>query len=103
MLEEVKQYLWMLDDLRGQVITLVEGASAELLNWWPEDQAGGEGYNSLAVLAAHIAGVEMRWSVEVIGGVQTDRDRAAEFETVAYQLDELIQNLRWVGKKLMKC
>ncbi|MDH5605278.1 MAG: DinB family protein [Anaerolineae bacterium] len=99
MLEEIKQYLGMIDDLHEQIIALLSGLTAEALNWRPDAPEEGEGYNSLAALAAHVAGAERFWSVEVIGGTPVKRDRPAEFKTVAQSPEPLIENLRKVGEE----
>ena len=83
MLAEVEQYLNMIEDLRGQVSDLVAGLPAEALNWRPIQGAASptedHATNSLAVLAAHVAGAEHFWIAEVIAGHPATRERAAEF------------------------
>jgi uncharacterized damage-inducible protein DinB len=49
--------------------------------------------NSLAVLAAHVAGAEHFWIAEVIGRRPATRDRDAEFRTVAADAAELVRRL----------
>ncbi|MEK6220808.1 MAG: DinB family protein, partial [Chloroflexota bacterium] len=80
-------------------IDIISGLSEEVLNWRPESKEWGSGYNSLAVLAAHIVGAERRWAVEVIGGTPINRDRPAEFATVSSHPSELIASLESVGKE----
>lgn len=46
------------------------------LDWTP-----GEGMNSMAVLAAHIAGSEAFWIGDIVMQEPTGRDRPAEFRT----------------------
>jgi uncharacterized damage-inducible protein DinB len=46
------------------------------------DHAPGEGMNSLAVLAAHMAGSGSYWISDIVMGEPTGRDRPAEFETL---------------------
>jgi uncharacterized damage-inducible protein DinB len=89
MLPELDNYLQRIEDLRRQVSDLIADLPAEALNWRPVPSsaksgtgAGGteeEGTNSLAVLAAHVAGAEHFWISEVIGGQPPTRDRDAEF------------------------
>jgi uncharacterized damage-inducible protein DinB len=45
------------------------------------DHSPGEGMNSLAVLAAHIAGSGSFWISDVVMGQPTGRDRPSEFVT----------------------
>ena len=71
MLPELDNYLQRIEDLRRQVSELIADLPAEALNWRPIE---GEATNSLAVLAAHIAGVEHFWIAEVVGGCPPTRD-----------------------------
>jgi uncharacterized damage-inducible protein DinB len=93
---ELESYLERIEDLRGQVRALVADLPAEALNWRPLPVEAGE-VNSLAVLAAHIAGAEHFWIAEVIGGGPATRDRDAEFVTTAVAADELVRLLDAVG------
>jgi uncharacterized damage-inducible protein DinB len=52
------------------------GLSTEALDWSP-----GDGMNSIAVLAAHVAGSERYWIGELVGGEPSGRVRDAEFRT----------------------
>jgi hypothetical protein len=91
MLSELDNHRGRLDDLRCQVCELLTNLSAEALNWRPipplipprtrggRKEGNEGGTNSLAVLAAHIAGAEHFWIAEVIGGRPPTRDRDAEF------------------------
>ena len=53
--------------------------------------------NSLAVLAAHIAGAEFFWIAEVIGQRPAARDRDAEFRTVAADAADPVRRLEMVA------
>lgn len=94
---ELEQYLHMIEDLRGQVGELIAGLSAEALNWRPIEGGDDHVTNSLAVLAAHIAGAERFWVAEVIGGRPPTRDRDAEFAIQANDADELRRRLDETG------
>ncbi len=83
---ELQNYLQILADLRGQVKALIAGLPVDALNWRPIVGTDEHATNSLAVLAAHIAGAEHFWIAEVIGRRPATRDRAAEFGTVAAEL-----------------
>lgn len=93
MLSELDNYLKRIEDLRGQVRDLIADLPAEALNWRPVEGAEEHGTNSLAVLAAHIAGAEHFWIAEVIGRQPPTRDRAAEFALRVADASELIQRL----------
>jgi len=93
MLTELDNYLFRLDDLRGEIRGLVADLPADALNWRPIEGTDEHATNSLAVLAAHVAGAEHFWIAEVIGGRPTTRDRNAEFRTVAADAGELLRRL----------
>jgi uncharacterized damage-inducible protein DinB len=94
---ELASYLQMIEDLRGQVCDLIADLPAEALNWRPLESSGEDATNSLAALAAHIAGAEHFWTAEVVGGRQPSRDRDAEFATQAATASELVDLLQRVG------
>lgn len=94
---EIEHYLQMIDDLRGQVGDWVAGLPAEALNWRPIDSADDHATNSLAALAAHVAGADHFWIAEVVGGRPFTRDRDAEFATLATDADELGRRLEEVA------
>ncbi len=114
MFPELDNYLQRIEDLRGQVSDLIADLSTEVLNWRPlpppvpappalpgtgaggaEDREGTT--NSLAVLAAHIAGAEHFWIGEVIGGHPRTRDRDAEFLTEVEDGSQLVRILEQTG------
>jgi uncharacterized damage-inducible protein DinB len=79
MLSELDNYLQRIEDLRRQVSELIADLPAEALNWRPIEGIEEHATNSLAVLAAHVAGAEHFWIAEVVGGRPPTRDRDAEF------------------------
>jgi uncharacterized damage-inducible protein DinB len=97
MSSELDNYLQRIEDLRGQVRDLIASLPAEALNWRPIE--GGEEHttNSLAALAAHVAGAEHFWIGEVIGGQPPTRDRDAEFAFRAGNAAELVRRLEETG------
>lgn len=97
MISELDNYLERLEDLRGQVSSLVADLPAEALNWRPIEGKDDHATNSLAVLTAHLAGAEHFWIAEVIGGRPATRDRDAEFATVATTPAEILQLLEKVS------
>lgn len=99
MTPEIEQYLSMIEDLRGQVRTLVAGLPAEALNWRPLDTPDDHVTNSMAVMVMHVAGAEHFWVGEVIGGMPATRDRPAEFETVVVDAAPLLARLDEVAEE----
>ena len=99
MISELDNYLERLEDLRGQVSSLLADLPAEALNWRPIEGRDDHAANSLAVLTAHLAGAEHFWIAEVIGGHPATRDRDAEFVTVAKSTAELLQILEKVSQE----
>lgn len=83
MFSELDNYKHRLEDLHQQVMRLLESAPAEALNWRPVESGEEHVTNSIAVLAAHLAGSEHYWIGEVIGGLPPTRNRPAEFATLA--------------------
>jgi uncharacterized damage-inducible protein DinB len=107
MLSELDHYLSRIDDLRAQVRAVIADLPAEALNWRPVEASDDHATNSLAVLAAHIAGAEHFWIAEVIGSRPATRDRDAEFVTVVsgaaglcQRLDEVATETRQVFAEL---
>jgi len=94
MISELDNYLQRIEDLRGQAGDLIADLPTEALNWRP---IKGDATNSLAVLAAHIAGAEHFWIAEVVGGRPPTRDRDAEFTTQASDASELVHLLEDTG------
>lgn len=96
MLSELDNYQQRIADLRGQVRELVAGLPAEALNWRPlPPSLPGQvsEVNSLAALAAHVAGAEHFWIGEVVGGSPATRDRDAEFATTVQGAEALVRRL----------
>ncbi len=93
MLPEVAHYLARMDSLRQQIRDLITTAPADALNWRPIEGQDDHATNSLAVMAAHIAGAEHHWYHEVIGRQPATRQRAMEFKTVAENAAGLVEKL----------
>ena len=96
MLSELDNYLQRIEDLRGQVRALIADLPAEALNWRPAEGVDDHATNSLAVLAAHVAGAEHFWIAEVIGNHPMTRDRDAEFKIEVADAAELIRRFEAV-------
>jgi uncharacterized damage-inducible protein DinB len=99
MLSELDNYLQRIEDLRGQVIELITDLPAEALDWCPTESIENHATNSLAVLAAHIAGAEQFWIGEIIGGHLPTRNRSAEFATQTATTAELCHWLEKSGEE----
>jgi len=97
MLTELENYLQRIEDLRRQVGELIADLPVEALNWRPIEGTEEHSTNSLAVLAAHIAGAEHFWIAEIIGGFPPTRDRDGEFLTQAPDTSGLLRRLEEVG------
>lgn len=97
MLPEIQAYLHLINDLRGQVGKLIADLPGDALVWRPVEGEGDHATNSLAVLAAHIAGGEHYWIGEVIGGLPPTRVREAEFATGVENAAPLLARLEEVG------
>ena len=97
MLPEVEHYLYILEDLRGLIQKLIADLPAEALDWRPIDGTDDHATNSLAVLAAHVAGSERFWMNEVIAQQPATRDRDAEFATRGVSAAELQRRLDETG------
>jgi uncharacterized damage-inducible protein DinB len=97
MTPEAESYLGRIEDLREQILTLIDGLPGEALNWRPIEGIEEHATNSLAVLAAHVAGAERFWISEVVGGRPPTRDRDAEFAIRADDASALARVLRDVG------
>jgi len=97
MLSELQNYLQRIEDLRGQISDLIGDLPAEALNWRPTESVEDHATNSLAILAAHVAGAEHFWIAEVVGGRPPTRDRDAEFAMRAADFSELRRLLEETG------
>ncbi len=97
MLSELDNYLQRIDDLRRQVGELIVELPAQALNWRPTESVEGHATNSLAVLAAHIAGAEHFWIGEVVGRRPPTRNRDAEFATQTTDASEIFHLLEETG------
>ena len=93
MLPEISHYLDRLDDLRRQINELITQVPTAALNWRPIEGEGDHATNSLAVMAAHVAGAEHHWLHEVIGRQPATRQRELEFKTVAEDSAGLVEKL----------
>jgi uncharacterized damage-inducible protein DinB len=96
---ELEGYLEMIEDLRGQVGRLIADLPVQALNWRPIESVDEHATNSLAVLAAHVAGAEHFWIGEVVGARPPTRDRDAEFEVEVEGAAKLIRRLERIGSE----
>lgn len=81
-------FIERLEVVHADIVKTFAGLPQEALDWVP-----GADMNSLAVLAAHVAGAERYWIGDVIGQDSSDRDRDLEFETSGLPEAELTRRL----------
>ncbi len=96
---EAELHLQRIEILRQQVCDLLTAAPDGALNWVPDVCKGSDRFNSLAALAAHIAGTEHFWICEVIGQQPSVRDRDAEFAVEAQANRPLLSMLEKTGRE----
>lgn len=96
---EITSYLEWIEELRGQVSQIVADLPVEALNWRPVAGAEDHATNSLAVLAAHVAGAEHHWISEMVGQQPATRHRPTEFVTTAVSASELVAKLTATGEE----
>jgi uncharacterized damage-inducible protein DinB len=90
---EIVDYLERVEGLRNEVRALVADLPAEALNWRPIAGSGDHATNSLAVMAAHVAGAEHFWIGEVVGELPPTRVRDVEFQTEVTSAAPLLERL----------
>lgn len=83
-----EDYLKNLKELHDEVRSAFEGLPGSALDWTPYP-----GFNSITVLAVHIAGAERYWISDVVAGIDSNRDREAEFLSHGIDPDELAERL----------
>ena len=81
MIAEIQGYITTMNELWDQIKGMLDGLPQEALDWRPIQGEGELATNSLAVMAAHLAGSGTYLIKEVIGRQPTQRDREAEFVT----------------------
>lgn len=96
---EIDNYLLRIEDLRGQIASLIADLPAAALNWRPIEGSDDHAMNSLAVLASHTAGAERFWLHEVIGQQPPTRMRDHEFETAVDSPTPLLEKLTATGQE----
>jgi uncharacterized damage-inducible protein DinB len=69
-------YLEKMRGMHAEFARVLDGLTPAQLDWSPAPTA-----NSLAVLAAHVAGAERYWLVDILGHGESARDRDSEFST----------------------
>ncbi len=94
MLPEIEQHLVIIEDLMDHVGYYINGLSPDALNWRPLEGSDNIETNSLAGLVTHIAGSNKKFMIQVIAGKSIERDRDAEFATVATSAEELVTLLQ---------
>jgi uncharacterized damage-inducible protein DinB len=80
----LEDYIERLQSLHRGVLETIEDLPPPALDWVP-----GEGMNSLAVLAVHVAGSTRYWIGDVAGQHASGRDRDAEFQARGLKASQL--------------
>ena len=98
----LKDHLDVLEALHEGCVSQISGMTQDELDWRPD-----EDMNSLAILAAHIAGAERYWIGDVVMGESSGRDRDKEFATTGVswkalsdQMDSALKYSRGAFKRL---
>jgi uncharacterized damage-inducible protein DinB len=76
MKQPFEDFYKLLEELHENIKDQIAGLAQDELDWSP-----GQGINSIAVLAVHIAGSERFWIGDTIMREPSGRDREAEFVT----------------------
>lgn len=83
---ETDAYIERLDYLTDEFKKALQGISAEELDWVPLSTDS----NSACVLATHAAGTQSAWIHQIVGGIDINRSRDAEFAAKGATVDELV-------------
>jgi len=86
-----EDYQDRLNELHRDVSSAIDGLPREALDWSP-----GEDIPSVCVLITHLTGAERFWIGDVAGGVPSNRDREAEFNTKGLEVFDLRNQLEEV-------
>jgi len=79
--KEIQGYLGKIGELWGHIQEMLDGLPPEALDWRPLEGEGDLATNSLAAIAAHVAGSGTYLIQEVVGRQPIHRDREGEFST----------------------
>ncbi len=79
--KEIQGYVAVMKELWDQVKGMLDGVPQEALEWRPLRGEGDLATNSLAAMAAHLAGSGTYLIKEVVGRQPIQRDREGEFAT----------------------
>jgi uncharacterized damage-inducible protein DinB len=69
-----QEYVERLQELHQEIKDALHGLSQEALDWVP-----GKDMNSLVAMVTHLSGSERGMVGTIVGGIPSNRDRAAEF------------------------
>ena len=97
---EVQGYVTTMNELWDQIKGMLDGVPQEALDWKPLQGEGELATNSLAVMAAHLAGSGTYLIKEVIGRQPIQRDREAEFVTRGVNASTLKARLDAAAKNI---
>lgn len=98
--KNIEQITQFLGEVHATLELAIEGLENPELNWRPTLNS-----NTIGNLLKHITGAEAFWIHHVVGGMETKRDRASEFEIRKFQIIDLYEELdhvKEVTKKVLE-
>ena len=75
--------LHFIDRMHKRLDQAIEGLSPQEVNWRPSPSS-----NTIGNLLKHMNGLEAFWIHHVTGGMETQRDRASEFEVKEFPISQ---------------
>ena len=86
MIPEMEECANILDGIKDEILDTIRGLDEPALNWTP---LSAEITNSVYSLVVHICGSEAQMIHHLVGGLQINRDRDAEFRSSGKSVVEL--------------
>ena len=83
--------LYFIDRMHMRLDQAIEGLIPQEVNWRPSPSS-----NTIGNLLKHMNGTEAFWIHYVAGGMETQRDRASEFEIRDFPMEGLLEEYRQV-------
>lgn len=98
--KKIEKILYFLVEINATLERAIEDLENRELNWRPSPKS-----NTIGNLLKHIVGAEAFWIHHVVGGMETKRVRASEFEARKFQIIDLreeLANAKEVTKKVFE-
>lgn len=86
MIPEMEECANILDGIKDEILDTIQGLDEAALNWTP---LSAEMTNSVYSLVVHICGSEAQMIHHLVGGLQINRDRDAEFRSSGKSVADL--------------